>query len=509
MLSEKLAENGQSVFLKALVIVFLIRIIISVWLPITGDEAYFVTWGKNLDYGYYDHTPFVGWLLAAFLGISDATWWLRLPSVLLPVFISYGIFRILEHREPQVAGWVALSFLVAPVNIVNVLITTDTPLVFFSFISAWYFCRAICDSHEHNKGYRYFILAGLFLGLAFFSKYFAVFLGVTYALYIMLFHRDRRSLTGLGLVLLMVLPFVFINLVWNYNNCWSNILFNLYNRTSGEIDILANLFKYIGILFYLFAPLLFFYVIKNRKQYGTLNKDKYSHLYLWMIGLPLFLFLLLLTRKAIGLHWLLSFYPFAFIAFSSLLNVKQWRITFYFMLILSSLHFLALATILTLPVNTFTADKTTLQNFSFGLHPQQLLNQLTEYEDDYVFSTVSYGMAAVASYYSTKDFIVFGEGSVHAREGDKITNFKELDGQNILFFKRSENYLDIYEKYCASSERKKIWIDNVSFELFLGKGFKYNLYREDILLAVNMKYYDIPSWLPVGQCGFKKKYNLD
>ena len=104
------------IFLKVLLVVFFLRLALAAWLPMTGDEAYFIVWGKNLDYGYYDHTPFVGWLLAALLTISDATWWLRIPSVLLPVVISYAIYRILLLRLPDVAIWAALAYLVAPVK---------------------------------------------------------------------------------------------------------------------------------------------------------------------------------------------------------------------------------------------------------------------------------------------------------------------------------------------------------------------------------------------------------
>lgn len=501
-------ENSQSFFYRALAIVFVIRLIISAWLPITGDEAYFVVWGHNLDYGYYDHTPFVGWLLAALLTISDATWWLRLPSVLLPLFISFVIYHLLKKRQAEVALLVALSFLVAPVNIINVLITNDTPLIFFSFVSSWYFYQALTNDAENNN-YNHFILTGLFLGLAFISKYFAVFLGVTYGLYIVLFHRDRRSFIGLLIVFLMVLPFVFINLYWNYHNCWSNILFNLYNRATAEKDSLANLAKYIGVLIYLLSPVLIYFILKNIRQLKVINHEKHNHVYLWLTAIPLILFLVLTINKLIGLHWLLSFYPFAFIAFAPLLNVKQWRITFYFMLIFSVIHALALASILSFPVSTFTSNMTAQQSFAFGRYPDKFLNQLKTYEKDYVFSTVSYGMASIASYYSEKDFLVFGEASVHGREGDKITNFKEFNGKNILIFKRSKSFLDVYQNYFESYERKKIQAEGVTFELLLGKGFKYNLYRTEVLSQVNKDYYAIPKWLPVGSCSFKEKYNFD
>ena len=510
MFNNELDENkGYALFLKALVAVFFVRLIISIALPITSDEAYFVLWGKNIDYGYYDHTPLVGWIIAAFLTVSDATWWLRLPSTLLPVFLSYGIYHILKQQQSKVAVVVALTFLVAPVNIINVLITTDTPLILFSFISVWYFYQAIISSSRAGKSYKLFVLTGLFLGLAFFSKYFAVLLGFTYGLYVLLFQRNRRGFTGLLIIILMVLPFVFINVWWNYNNCWNNILFNLYNRTSGESDSLGNLYKYIGMLVYLFSPVLLYFLIKNIKEYRNINRDIRKHLYLWVAIIPLSLFLILLIRKSIGLHWMLSFYPFVFIAFSSFLDRKQWSITFYFMLTLSFLHLLVLASMLILPVTTFTSNKAVIQNYELGVHPYRFLEKLKPYEKDYTFGMISYGMASVSSYHSNKRFIIFSEGSVHGRLDDDFTNYKKLSGKNILLVKRSKENIEKHERYFKSSERKILEVDGVRFELILGRGFKYELYRDEILAITNKRYYSIPNWLPVGSCGFKEKYNLN
>lgn len=503
------SDKSQQLFIKILGVIFIVRLIFSAWIPLTGDEAYFFVWGQHLDYGYYDHTPFIGWLLAAFLTVSDAVWWLRLPSVLLPVVLAYGIYRILQPRNPEVAALVALTYLVAPINVINVFITTDTPLVFFSFISAWFFYRALYENNNSSKSNKYFIFCGLFLGLAFFSKYFAVLLGVAYGLYIVFFCRNRKGWFGLALIILMVLPFIGINLYWNYNNCWDNILFNIYNRTSGPSNIISNFILYAVLLVYAFSPGLIYYLFKNKNNLRNVFQKNIYHVYLWVIGLPLFLFSLLLFKKEIGLHWILSFYPFAFIAVAPVLNIKQWRATFYFMFIFSVIHLLILSSILTLPTSLFTSSKTAQQDFSFGSDPGKFLDQLKKYENEYTFSTVSYGMASIASHYSKKDFLIFGEASVHGRQSDKNTDFKDFNGKNILILKRSESYLDIYKKYFDSSERKKIQADGISFELFLGKGFKYALYREDILSVVNKDYYSIPDWLPEGSCGFKEKYGFN
>ncbi|GMR15911.1 MAG: hypothetical protein BMS9Abin31_0208 [Gammaproteobacteria bacterium] len=498
-------QNGQSLFFKALITVFLIRLTFAVWIPITGDEAYFIVWGKNLDYGYYDHTPFVGWLLATFLLVSDATWWLRLPSVLLPVILSYLIFRLLQPRQPQVAAWVALVYLVAPVNVINFLITTDTPLIFFSFISAMFFYRALYESRSNKD----FLLTGLFLGLAFFSKYFAVFLGITYGIYILFFHRNRKGLVGLGLILLMVLPFVLLNLLWNYNNCWNNILFNLFNRTAGIDDPFTSLLKYLTILVYLYSPFLIYFLLKNKSNLKEQSSNNFTRVYLWLMAIPLILFSFLLIRKEVGLHWLFSFYPFAFIAVAGVLSVKQWRWTFHFMWLFSLLHIIGLTSVMTLPIETFSNKKEAVQNLVFGKYPQEVLAHLKPYEKNYTFATISYGMSSVASYHARRHFIVFDKASFHAREDERLTNYKKLNGKNILIFKRTASNLDKLGKYFVLSERKTIKVREATFELLIGDKFNYDLYREEVLKGVNRDFYAIPDWLPVGQCEFKNKYGFN
>lgn len=48
-----------------------------------------------------------------------------------------------------------------------------------------------------------------------------------------------------------------------------------------------------------------------------------------------------------------------------------------------------------------------------------------------------------------------------------------------------------------------------TFELLIGKGFNYKLYREQVLKHVNRDFYELPDWLPVGQCEFKEKYSFE
>src|SRR3954453_13489872 len=165
------------VVLAALILA--LRLWFSAAFPVTGDEAYFVYWGAIPDLGFYDHPPMVGWWEALLLSVSAEPWVLRLPSTLLPAVVAAGIFLALRRRDEERAALAALAFLLLPVSVWNVLITTDIPLVFLSFFSALCFRTALA-----RRSAAWYAAAGALLGAAFLSKYFAVLLGLAYVVHV-------------------------------------------------------------------------------------------------------------------------------------------------------------------------------------------------------------------------------------------------------------------------------------------------------------------------------------
>src|SRR4051794_27385403 len=119
-------DNTRYALLVAAVLAF--KIWLAAWFPVTGDEAYFIVWGLQPDWGYYDHPPMVGWLLALLAPLSTAPWVLRLPVVILPLLVSVALYFALRSRDELKARYAALAFLLLPINVWNVFITTDTPL---------------------------------------------------------------------------------------------------------------------------------------------------------------------------------------------------------------------------------------------------------------------------------------------------------------------------------------------------------------------------------------------
>ena len=104
------------------------------------------------------------------------------------------------------------------------------------------------------------------------------------------------------------LPFGLLNLYWNYEACWCNVMFNAINRHEGEDSgwSLATPALYAASLAYLAAPLLWFaWRGRARLREAWQRPAERALLLAWLV--PLAAFAALSPVKRIGLHWLLSF----------------------------------------------------------------------------------------------------------------------------------------------------------------------------------------------------------
>ena len=253
--------NGEAIlslsfqFYSALIFSTVIKIGLALSLPLTSDEAYFFIWGKYLDYGYYEHPPMVGWLIHFLLYIGDTRFILRLPTIFFGIIIGLGLYQFLKKTDKNKAQWIAVLFWISPFNLLNVIITNDTPLVLFTFLSGLFFFFGF---GVEKKSIIYFLFSGIFLGLAFTSKYFAVLLAVAFLGYVLLFRRNRKGIKGIVWSLLPAVFFVLLNLYWNYTHCWDNIVFNFFVRHQNPFQFSPiNFVLFLAGQIYLITPVFF------------------------------------------------------------------------------------------------------------------------------------------------------------------------------------------------------------------------------------------------------------
>ncbi len=479
----------------------LVKIWLASTIPVIGDEAYFYQWGAHLDWGgYYDHPPMAGWWLWALQQLSSHPLVLRLPAIGLWIAIAFGMMDLLPRLNPAAAErrWALGSlFLLLPFSWGLNLITTDTPLIFFLFFSGYAFLRA-----ELANPYRWYAAAGVLLGLALLSKYFAGLLAIAYAVYLL---TRRGGLPRLLVVALCALPFMLLNLAWNATHCWNNILFNLMNRNQGAHFSLTTVGVYLLMLVYLVTPWTGWQMLKS----GSWR----SHWKLVaLFGVPFALFLLLSFWKNIGLHWVLAFLPFVYLLAGVQLSEAQLTRDRRWVLWLGLPHLIALAVIAHWPTEGFGSSKLRAEMVIHREAPALLA--LLERElpvsggSPATLMTTSYSSASLLAYHAGHYLPVFGMGSFHARFDDNITNFRALDGKAIRVFSTRPIDPAAVEPYFERVTIRELQLEGATYYLADGTGFRFAPYEARVIQAIAASYYRLPGWLPAKGCRFLEQYEL-
>lgn len=200
----------------------LVHALIAAVTGLTDDEAYYRLWALAPALSYYDHPPMVAWMMAAGRWIAgDTPLGIRLPAVLaslLGPFLLWRTAAILFDRDvAERSVWLALAMPLLAVG--SIVMTPDTPSVFFWGLSAW----ALAELHV-SRNANWWLMVGLFAGLGLLSKYTNLFVGAGIVLWLILLPANWRWLrswqlwAGGILACLLALPV----LVWNLHHDWAS-----------------------------------------------------------------------------------------------------------------------------------------------------------------------------------------------------------------------------------------------------------------------------------------------
>ena len=481
-----------------------LRFWIAATFPITGDEAFFYWWGVYPDWGYSDHPPMVGWVIALMRAtLGDSIWSIRLPVVLLPLGVGGAVWWGLQDVNRERAAWAVLLFWLAPVNWLNMLITTDTPLIFWSAWSAAALLRAERRAQLDRAAYGLYALAGVFLGCAFLSKYFSVVLGLAYGVYFMLYRRDR--LAGFAVLVLCTLPGPAINIAYNLSHGWSNIMFNLYNRNEAETFELRKPLMYLGMMLYLVTPVAAWLAFRQRS--AVIAAARGQRLLACLVLVPLLFFALLSFKKVIGLHWVISFYAlgFAYLAFA--LPADKLKTCAKGIAVFAGLHVQVVAALHLTTLDTWrnTAPLSKLYpQIIRSYKTAEILKQINS--PGVVLMAEAYTAASVYGFERRAYMPVFGVGRFHARQDDMLVDFSVYQGKTIRVITSGPPQLKDFSPYFESVRALQFEQNGVVFYAVEGVGFDYAAYRDGVLGLIFKRFYNIPSVLPMTGCPFCERY---
>ena len=481
--------------MKYIWLILLSKIAIIFLFPLSGDEAYFISsWSKSFEAGYYLHPPIIGWILYLMSYIDDSVWFYRLISFFTSIVMAIVIYRTARlYLDKERSELLAVLFFVSPISILMSLITNDIVLALFGTLGAYFFIK----SFEVKRYFSYLVLSGVFLGLAFLSKYFAVFLGAGLALFAFMQH----GLKGARYVLIattFMAPFIAQNLYFNYNSCWNNILFNFFARTANNGFSIENLMRYIGFVLYFVSPWGIYYLFKNSHY---IRNCKLYNIVKYLLIVPFIVFLFVSMKNEVGLHWLLLFSLPLFLLFCGL-NTKELKNMIRYNYFFSLVHIVVLLSLSLIPSDYFK-ENPQYKNIIALKEPQKICEILP---DENILYTTGYTTSAVIGYHCDKEFHILLDLSKYGRQDDKYFDVRTIQNKEITLFTIKKSEMKQLNKYFSTVFEEVKKIGESEFYLYRLSGFDYERYKTDILTKQNELYYNIPDWLPCGECYFKERY---
>lgn len=302
-----MARLSKRSYLALLAILLLSLTLFRLWfctrIELVADEAYYYLWSRHLDIGYYDKGPVIAWLihLSSLVGGTSefGVRWLGVVLSSLTGWLIFCLGKAVTGSE-RIAFWAVVVACSIPLLAVgSVIMTIDTPLVFFWVLAAWGFWKAL-----HSGSAKEWFLTGLAVGLGFLSKFnsgieFACFVG-----YLCLIPRHRHYLwsrqllfLSLGFALCLI-PMIY----WNATHQWINV-FRVASR--GGLDHHfhfhpINLLKFLEQQALIVSPLLFAGMLTAVFVSLFRDYDKENVAYLLMLFLPLFVFFCFFSLNETG-----------------------------------------------------------------------------------------------------------------------------------------------------------------------------------------------------------------
>lgn len=231
-------------------------------LELYPDEAQYWLWSRTLDFGYYSKPPMVAWAIWATTHLGgDAEVFVRLSAPLFQAgatLTTFAIGRKLYGGQAALAA-AALYALMPAVQISSLVVATDAPLLFFLGLSI----LAYAHLQSAVSGRRLALAAGLgaALGLAFLSKYAAVYAVIGIALHLSLSREARRAWSPAAAALTIAVFALFLapNVIWNATHGFATLHHTAANAAwdHGSMFNPKGLATFLGTQFGVFGPIPF------------------------------------------------------------------------------------------------------------------------------------------------------------------------------------------------------------------------------------------------------------
>lgn len=473
--------------------------------PAYGDEAYFVSWGLNPSWGYYDHPPLIGWLSVVLNGVESALGFSlhgrlhRITYVLLGIATWLGLWRFLRIRFAAPAyssdfGALVLAVAALPASLVMFGVYFNDTLMGLGLLVFLVATDVALRADRARWGM--VALAGIGLGAALLTKYIAGLFFIAMVLYLVSHRAGRRYLFGRFLLTSLLAGLLFLpNLIWNLNNCNVNLAFNFAYR--GMEPGLRGLPLFGIQILLVLGPTLFFLA---PALWRALRQRRLGY-YAVLFGLIFLLTgLVAISRGTYRFNWGLPYVLFALLAAAELLDRSQirrlirWNLGFLVVFLGPLLLIFALDRAALHPLDRLAGPKdVALFNLDMDLADGTLVAAIAPLAAGKVVATANYGQTALLRNHGLEavDFPTRQDFQVFGRNYDLFTDYAALEGRDFVFiFDQLEGALAMANTVFDRIEQGVIQGKRAAHPVIYGYGFRFEAYRTAMILPAMARFYD-------------------
>lgn len=261
------AQKAKKASIWLVAIISLIHFVLAFTVELGGDEAHYALYGLNPALSYFDHPPMVGWLQIIPMWLAPEDWSARMVPILLYILLNYLLYQVtiqlfvgkseqnISQPTNEWLGFASLlllnTSLILP--LMGMAMLPDNPLM----VASLALILVVIKLRQQAK-LKYWLLLGLFVGLAALSKYTAITLVASLLLLVIVEKRWQWfKEPGLWLAIVVTVLMITPVLYWNYQNDWASFLYQI-NHGTGSINWEIESFaRTQAAQFAAYTPLLF------------------------------------------------------------------------------------------------------------------------------------------------------------------------------------------------------------------------------------------------------------
>lgn len=432
-----LLRTGSSRFvLASLAFILLLRLIFMDVMGLMPQDAYYYFYSEHPDLSHYDHPPAIAWLLKGFTTVFGTNVFaVKLAATVATGFSLLAFYDLAKGflNRQQLSMAMILIFSTFMITVLSLVATPDVMLIFF-----WTVTLLLLQYAIFKKKKWYWLWAGVAMGLAFDSKYTAVFLPAGIFLFLALSPSHRKWLASpwpyasLLVMVLVASPVI----IWNIEHDFASFRFQSESRMTELKKEIINpglFFGTFALQAVLLMPVLLFALLSSVWKLYKIYKWKIvqipaEKLFLLCFFLPVFAgFLFLGFFYWVKLNWIMPAYISGIILASMDFKTKWLKPQLIFSIVL---HAALAVQVIFYPV-IIRSDDTWVGWNKLEKETEQLSKKYPGY---FIFSADDYKTSAVLNFYFNS--MVYGKEIIRqkALEFDYVgTNIHRLAGRNAIF----------------------------------------------------------------------------